>query len=223
MRQKGTPQTGTGEAVPKSIRLLAETGARLKLPQRRLEAGVALETTLAQRRSYRDYSDQPLELDQLCQLLWAAMGVTAPGGLRTAPSAGATYPVKPYLLSGNVDGLAAGFYRFDPDECTLELLSKGDKRKRFAGVVGDQQCAADAPVCLLLTGWFGRLRREFGPGNERLADIEAGHIGQNWCLAAQSLGLGAIGLAKFDAVALKLLLRLPDDEEPLYAMLAGHR
>jgi SagB-type dehydrogenase family enzyme len=198
-------------------------GERLKLPQRRLDAGVALETTLAQRRSFRDYADQPLELDHLCQLLWAALGVTAPGGLRTAPSAGATYPVKAYLVVGNVDGLVAGFYRFDPDESTLELLSKGDKRKRFCGVVGDQQCAADAPVCLLLTGWYGRLRREFGPGTERLADLEAGHIGQNWCLAAQALGLGAIGLAKFDAVALKLLLRIPDDEEPLYAMLAGHR
>ncbi len=156
-----------------------------------------------------------MRLEELSALLWAAQGVTAPGGLRTAPSAGAIYPIKSYVLPARVEGLAPGFYSFDPDARTLSLLAKGDRQKRLARICGDQQCIEDCAVGLLLTAWYGTLRKQYGEMAELLALLEAGHIGQNWHLAATALGLGSVSIGKIDAPSLKLLLPIPEDEHPL--------
>jgi len=180
-----------------------------------------LDECLKKRRSVREYSEAPLKLEELAALLWAAQGITSPGGLRTAPSAGAIYPVKGYVLAFRVQGLAAGFYGFDPEQQALAPLSKGDKQARMVKVCGDQQCVEECAAGLLLTAWYGRLRREFGEAAERLALMEAGHIGQNWHLAAAALGLGSVSVGKLDAAAVKLLLPVPEDEHPLYFLVAG--
>ncbi len=185
------------------------------------QLGASLQQALQKRRSVREYSEAPLRLDELSALLWAAQGITSPGGLRTAPSAGAIYPVKSYVLAFRVQGLAAGFYSYDPEQRALALLSKGDKQQRMAKACGDQQCVEQCAAGLLLTAWYGRLRREFGDAAERLALMEAGHIGQNWHLAAAALGLGSVSIGKLDAAAVKLLLPVPEDEHPLYFLIAG--
>jgi len=194
---------------------------RVVLPKPDLAGAAPLEECLRKRRSTRDYSPEPLTLPQVSQLLWAAQGITDPGGLRTAPSAGAVYPLRTYVVAGNAEGVPAGFYRYDADLHTLLQLSKGDKRRRMAKAAADQDCMAHCGIALVLTAWMRRAVREFGEAAHRLAAMEAGHIGQNFCLQATALGVGAIGLGKFDPVAVKMLLRLPDDEEPLYLLLAG--
>jgi len=180
-----------------------------------------LEHCLRRRRSVREYTGQPLSLDQVGQLLWAAMGITNPAGLRTAPSAGAVFPIRAYLVAANVDGLPVGFYSYDADRHEVSLLGKGDKRRRLEKAATDQQCVGQSAMILVLTGYYRRLLREFGEAGYRLAAMEAGHIGQNFCLQATALGLGAIGLGRFDPVAVKMLLPVPQDEEPLYLQLAG--
>lgn len=182
---------------------------------------VCLDECLKKRRSTREYSEAPLRLNELSALLWSAQGITSPGGLRTAPSAGAIYPLKSYVLAFHVQGLAAGFYSFDPEQQSLTLLAKGDRQERVTKVCGDQHCVAECAAGLLLTAWYRRLRREFGDAAEPLALMEAGHIGQNWHLAAAALGLGSVSIGKIDPVALKLLLPIPEDEHPLYFLIAG--
>lgn len=199
-----------GERAGEMIRLPAPTLSRLRL-----------EEALKKRRSVRDYSREALRIGDVSSLLWAAQGVTSAGGLRTAPSAGAIYPVKSYLAAFRVEGLAAGFYLFDPDAHALRLLAKGDKQRRIAKACGEQQCVEQCAAGLLLTAWYSRLKREYGETAERLAMIEAGHIGQNWHLQAAALGLGSVSVGKLDAVALKMLLPVPEDEEPVYFLAAG--
>ncbi|HSB55457.1 MAG TPA: hypothetical protein VLD58_13940, partial [Gemmatimonadales bacterium] len=53
-------------------------------------------------------------LEEVSQLLWAAQGITDEHGYRTAPSAGALYPLEIYLLVGAVDGLETGTYKYLP-------------------------------------------------------------------------------------------------------------
>lgn len=186
-----------------------------------LAAGPSLDFCLRTRRSARDYAAHPLTFDHVARLVHAAQGCTGLGGLRAAPSAGALYPIRSYLLAANVEGLAPGLYSFDPDGEVLRLLRKGDKRKQLARAAAGQSCVEECACALLLTGWYKRAQREFGDAAPRLAAIEAGHIGQNFCLQATALGLGSIGLGRLDPEAVRLLLRLPDDEEPLYLLLAG--
>lgn len=190
-------------------------------PYQPTEKSLSLEACLRNRRSSREFRPHPISFDQLRSLLWAAQGCTGLGGLRTAPSAGAIYPVRAYVLAAAVDGLAAGFYSYDPDAEVLRLLRKGDKRKSLARAAAGQECVSECACALLLTGWYKRAVREFGDAAPRLAAMEAGHTGQNFCLQATALGLGAIGLGRMDPEAVRLLLHLPDDEEPLYLLLAG--
>jgi SagB-type dehydrogenase family enzyme len=195
---------------------------RIALPTPTAVSTASLASCLSRRRSVRDYGAAALDLESLSQLLWAAQGVTAPGGLRTAPSAGAIYPLRAYVIAGNVDRLAAGVYQYDPDAHELMPLEPGDKRKRLAKAAGGQDCVESCAAAVLLTAWYRRIQREFGEETgTRLAAIEAGHIGQNFCLQATALGLGAIGLGKLDEAAMKLLLPIPQDEEPIYMMLSG--
>jgi len=97
------------------------THETIDLPPQRLDGDVALETALLRRRSVREFKPRPLSLAQVAQLLWAGQGVTIEWGGRTAPSAGALYPLKLHLVAGAVDGLPAGLYRFrGPGPATWE-------------------------------------------------------------------------------------------------------
>ncbi|MEW6109823.1 MAG: nitroreductase family protein [Nitrospirota bacterium] len=80
------------------------------LPVPVLAGDTSIEKALSQRRSNRKFKDTPLTLSEISQLLWAAQGITEPSGLRTAPSAGALYPLELYIVAGNVIGLPDGIY-----------------------------------------------------------------------------------------------------------------
>ncbi|MGJ5816693.1 SagB/ThcOx family dehydrogenase [Paludibaculum fermentans] len=205
---------------PPSVRDLAADPITLPVPPA-VHGGPTLDHCLRNRRSSRSFLPSPLTLAETSQLLWAAQGCTGLGGLRTAPSAGAIYPVRAYLLATAVDGLTPGFYSYDADAGSLLLLRKGDRRKSLARAAAGQSCVEECAFALLLTGWYKRAGREFGDAAPRLAAMECGHIGQNFCLQATAMGLGAIGLGRLDPEAVRLLLRVPDDEEPLYLLLAG--
>lgn len=218
MKPRVTPHDHSPSPVPSSQR--ATAAGRFPLPEP-APLSLRLDDCLQKRRSAREYTEAPLRLEELSALLWAAQGITSPGGLRTAPSAGAIYPLKSYVLAFRVQGLSPGFYALNSEQRLLTLLSRGDKQERVTKVCGDQQCVAECAAGLLLTAWYGRLRREFGEAAERLALMEAGHVGQNWHLAAAALGLGSVSIGKIDPAAVKLLLPVPEDEHPLYFLIAG--
>ena len=78
------------------------------LPTPVFDGGVSIEHALAAHRTIRRFSGTPLRLAELGQLLWAAQGVTHKAGYRTAPSAGALYPLELFVIAGNVDELTPG-------------------------------------------------------------------------------------------------------------------
>lgn len=177
---------------------------------------------MATRRSVREYANKPVTRAEVSQLLWAAQGVTGTGGLRTAPSAGAIFPLRAYLLASAVENLPSGVYGYDPDSHELEFLVKGDRRARLYDATGGQVPAAESSIAVVLTGWYTRAQREFGALATTLAHMEAGHAGQNFLLQAVSLGLAAMGIGKFDRDQVARLCHLPSAEEPIYLLLAGH-
>jgi hypothetical protein len=86
----------------------------IKLPEPKYNSDTSIEETLLKRRSVRSFKDSPLTLVDVSQLLWAVQGITSPRGLRTAPSAGALYPLEIYVVAGNVDDLPDGVYHYRP-------------------------------------------------------------------------------------------------------------
>ena len=193
------------------------------LPKARHDGGLAIEQCLRTRRSTRDYSPQPLTRAELGQLLWAAQGITGLGGLRTCPSAGAIYPLRTYVIAGNITGLPPAVYKYDGDEHVLKLWRRGDFRPNLIEAACGQELVTGAAALIVFAAVYRRMLREFGDRGVRLAHIEAGHAGGNVCLQATSLGLGVIGLGAIDSEALKKTLELRAEEEPVYMMAVGRK
>jgi len=104
----------------------------IRLPEPRHDSETSIEESLLKRRSVRDYSDEPLTLSEISQLLWAVQGTTNKEiGFRTAPSAGALYPLEVYIVAGNVNRLPDGIYKYKTREHGLERIAKGDKRAKL--------------------------------------------------------------------------------------------
>jgi SagB-type dehydrogenase family enzyme len=193
----------------------------VKLPQPCLDGSVALEQTLLLRRSVRTYSRDPLTVDEITQLLWAAQGITHPRGYRTAPSAGALYPLELYAAVGHVVGLPTGFYRYRCLEHALELKSARDLRPELCQAALNQRAVERAPVSFLITAVYGRVTATYGSRGVRYVDMEAGHAAQNLCLQAVALDLKSVLIGAFQGDDIKKIAALPDDEEPLVVVPVG--
>lgn len=192
------------------------SGSRdVDLPRPKLDGDVSVERALALRRSVRAFAPEALPLAAVAQLLWAAQGVTDPGGLRTAPSAGALYPLEVYLVAGAVSGIRPGIYHYDPRRHRLLLESEGDARTGVAGAALAQDWVAEAPAIVVLAAVSERTARKYGERAPRYVHMEAGHAAQNVYLQATALGLGTTLVGAFRDGDLVRVLRLPGNVKPL--------
>jgi len=180
---------------------------------------------LHKRRTIRLFASRGLDLQQVSQLLWATQGLTDPRGFRTAPSAGATYPLEIYLVAGDrgVTGLAPGIYRYRPGDHALELTRKGDHRAPVARACLGQSWMAAAPVMVVFAAEFKRCTARYGNRGIMYTHMEAGHSGENLFLQAEALGLGAGIVGAFTDQALSQTLGLPREHEPLLVMPVGYK
>jgi SagB-type dehydrogenase family enzyme len=192
-----------------------------KLPLPRYHSNVSLEESLVKRRSVRDFSGEALTLEEVSQLLWAAQGITASWGGRTAPSAGALYPLEVYAVVGNVRDLAAGVYRYDPKGHEVVLIAEGDVRSNLAGAALGQTSVKDGAINLVFTAVHSRTTRKYGDRGIRYIYMEIGHAAQNVCLQATAMHLGAVPIGAFHDQDVIRILVLPKDEEPLYIIPVG--
>lgn len=149
------------------------------------------------RRSGRSFSGEPLSLAAAGTLLFAAQGVNRRRGFRTAPSAGALYPLEIYLAAGLVEGLSAGVYHYEPVGHGLSRMAEGDARAALAEAALGQSWMATAPAMLAVCAVYERCMRKYGRRGVRYTDIEAGCAAQNAALAAANLGLSLTVVGAF--------------------------
>ena len=186
------------------------------LPAPSLESNVSVETTLYKRISRRSFAEKPLPLKTLGQILWAAQGKNSDkprGTTRTAPSAGATYPLDTYVVTGNIKNLPNGFYRYEHARHLLLPLISGDLRKQLTRIALGQQFITQAPASIILSAVFERTTRRYGDRGIQYVHNEIGHVTQNVYLQVESLGLGTVAVGAFDDKELKSLLKI--DSIPL--------
>lgn len=193
---------------------------RIKLPEPRYDSPTSIEQALLKRRSIRDYKDEPLTLAEVSQLLWAAQGVTDASGLRTAPSAGALYPLEVYV-AGKVSNLAAGIYKYKPYGHVLERTGERDKRAQLCRAALGQPCVKEGAIVLVISAVYERVSRKYGKRAIRYVHMEAGHAAQNVYLQAAALNLATVVIGAFRDAEVKKIMNLPDEEQPLYIMPVG--
>jgi SagB-type dehydrogenase family enzyme len=193
-------------------------GADFKtLPEPTREGGPPLYDALAARRSTRTYGNRKLTDAEVGQLLWAGQGITAARGFRTAPSAGALYPMFLYYA----DDVA--LWRYDPRRHGLAKAVDGDVRRDLARAGLDQAPLKRAPGIIIVVAKPSISAAKYGSRAERYCIIEAGHIGQNILLTAETLGLGACPMGAFRDAEVLDVLGLGDDYLPLYLIPVGER
>lgn len=194
---------------------------RIKLPDPVLTGKLSVEEALAQRRSVRDYLESPLSLEQVSQLLWAAQGITHPEGLRTAPSAGALYPLEVYLVVYDVERLVEGVYKYHPAQHELEMVRTGSKRIALSQAALDQECIRDAPASIVIGAVYERCKRKYEERGYRYTQIEVGAAVENIYLQAESLNLGTVVIGAFHDDKVQRVLDMADGEIPLAIMPVG--
>jgi SagB-type dehydrogenase family enzyme len=203
----------------------------IELPPARVEGDISVEEALKSRRSVRSYADAPLTMAEVGQLLWAAYGISYPiedgpaflrGGLRTAPSAGALYPLEVYLVARDVTGLDPGVYWYDSEDHTLGLLVREDRWADLSAACHHQPHFETAAAALVWSAVFERNTRKYGQrGRERYVCMDLGHSGENVYLQAYALGVGTCAIGAFTDLRLKETVGMSRAEEPLYVMPLG--
>jgi SagB-type dehydrogenase family enzyme len=202
-----------------------QAAAVVKLPAPSYKGQMSVEEALKQRRTVRHFASRSLELAQVSQLLWGADGISDRRGLRTAASAGATYPLELYLVVGErgVTDLEPGIYRYRVQEHALELTTAGDVRAGVAKAALHQSWMAEAPVMVVIAAEFRRCTARYGDRGIMYTHMESGHVGQNVFLQAEALGLGAGIVGAFEDRGLSQALKLPTHHVPLLVMPVGYK
>jgi len=211
--------------VDSSVQVTEIQSGVFKLPAPVTVGTMSVEEAIFLRRSKREYLDKPLELSKFAQLLWSSQGMTEPRwGLRTAPSAGGTYPLEIYAVVGEncVKGLASGIYRYNPKDHTIVVVTLGDFREKLSAAALNQQWIAKAPVSIVIAAVYERTTRTYGSRGTRYADMEAGHVGQNLYLIATAMSLGAVVVGAFHDEEVQSVLGIPRDQIPLYIVPVGY-
>lgn len=213
------------ESVATKINTTVQIAELISLPKPVVSGRVSLETAIFNRRSRRDFVDVPVSLKQIGQILWAAQGVTADWGGRTAPSAKSAYPLTLYLAAYRVDGLNAGIYKYIPGDLKavhqIALIESGNLKIEIGDAIG-QNAAKGSPALLIITGDMDKMAKAFD--NKRIDSnvyLEAGHAAQNMYLEAESLGLGMVTMAGFDGNKVRSVVGIPDNETVIYAIPLG--
>ncbi len=192
-------------------------GEAFTLPPPRYDSAVSVEKALLERRSIRSYKEEPLTLNELSQILWAAQGITEPKrGLRTAPSPRAVYLLEVYVLPGNVTNLPMGLYRYQPQGHELIKIADGDKKAELFKAAG-QAAIKNAPAALVITGLSEKTQ------NPAWMYFEAGHAAENVYLQAVSLKLGTVAMAGFKEDEVRKALNFSEKERVLYIMPIGKK
>lgn len=177
---------------------------------------MSVDQALRARRSVRQFTADPLSLEDLSYLLWACTGIRDPGAehpFRTAPSAGALYPIETYVVCNNVAGAETGLYHYGILQHSLETVRKGDVASPIAAGALDQDMCALAPAVLVWTAVFERSRWKYGQRAYRYVHLDAGHIAQNLALAAVARGLGSCQIAATYDDEVNMLLGVDGEEE----------
>jgi SagB-type dehydrogenase family enzyme len=200
----------------------------IPLTEARPDPSCSLTRVLSARRSVRGFSGAPIPLSTLARILHLGDGRVVSQesedgtmwGLRTAPSGGGLYPIDLYCAVMRVEGLAPGVYHYDVSRHALQLLRQEDPTEAMAEGTALGSAMREACVCILMGALFTRSKFKYGERAYRFVLLEAGHIGQNLLLAAESEGLGGVPIGGFMDDRINALLGFDGVEEAVVYLTA---
>ncbi|MBD3228282.1 MAG: SagB/ThcOx family dehydrogenase [Candidatus Lokiarchaeota archaeon] len=211
---------------PKTYKIYDNPISFIKLPDPKLDKDIKFWNIIIRRASRRNINDKPISIMQLSQLLFGITGITreySQFAFRTIPSAGGLYPIETYISVNNIENLKQGIYHYNIKEHAIELLKTGNFREKVAAGCLNQNIAAKASVDFLWTAIVERTKWKYKQRGYRYIYLDAGHIGQNFYLVAEALGLGACSIGAIYDDELNELLDLDGVKETvIYVGVVGN-
>jgi len=196
-------------------------GAMITLPQPTTDGSMSLEKTMSLRRSVRSYIKQPLTIEELSQLLWAGQGINNERGFRTAPSAGATFPLELFVMVNNVEGLKKGIYHYQIGEHALKMTDARELEGEVTRASLSQSMISEAGVVIVFAAIFDRTTSRYGERGIRYIHNEVGHASQNIHLQVSALNLGTVVIGAYRDEEVEAILDLGEEFRVLYMMPIG--
>ena len=224
-RRDGIPGRRGGRPAKPPLYKTYPDSPRVELPTPSPGTAPGLGEVLKRRRSVRNFSPKAATLEELSFLLWASTGISRTEvdfEFRTAPSAGALYPIETYLVANSVEGLRAGVYHYAVRSHELESLRLGDCGEEIAlAAMGQSMCAGAAAV-FVWTAIFARTTWKYDQRGYRYVYLDAGHVAAHLSLAAASAGLGSCQIgALFDEEVNRVIGVDGADESVVYMSAVG--
>lgn len=176
-------------------------------------AGNPLMQLLAKRSSSREFNSEPLPVNILSNMLWAASGINRPeSGKRTAPTASNRQEIDVYVAT------ATGLYFYDVKPNLLKPILVEDIR----GLTGTQAFVKEAPVNLIYVADYSRMNVSSDEVRNTYASAATGFISQNVYLFCASEGLSTVVRASIDRPALAKVMGLRPDQGIILAQSVGY-
>lgn len=164
-----------------------------------------------------------MTINEISQLLWAAQGVTDSRRFRTAPSAGALYPLEVYIAIFNAKEIPKGIYKYNSHDHELVRIKYGNIKKDLILATLGQNWVGKGSAVIVLSAVYERTTKKYGERGERYTHMEVGHVSQNIYLQAQSLNLGTVVIGAFYDRAVKKVMNMSYEEHPLCLMPVGRK
>ena len=197
---------------------LAEAGADvpLHLP------GDGLQKLMTARHSARTWSARPVSMKQLGSLM--AAFAKSRSGMRTFPSAGATYAVEVYCLLNRVEGELGGkVVRYNADNHTLSVIGPAPAPQDVAGLINLEGDGSVPPLIFVIALLADRTTVKYGERGGRFALIEAGQALQNLALRIEAEGLAGVELGGLLDDRTRALLKLDRTAKIALGFACGHQ
>jgi SagB-type dehydrogenase family enzyme len=198
----------------------------IQLPTQFQEPSINFTEVLRKRKSIRSFSTEPLSKVDLAFLLWASTGIqrTEHGyEFRTAPSAGALYPIETYIATTNVEDVLSGIYHYNIKDHLLEEIKSGNFGNDLAHAALDQEMFADSSVVFIWTAIFRRSKWKYSERAYRYTYLDAGHIAENLALATVSINCGSCQVGAFFDEEVNSIVGVDGTEESsIYLSVVGH-
>jgi nitroreductase len=175
--------------------------------------GNPLMQLLAKRSSSREFSSEPLPVNILSNILWAAAGINRPeAGKRTSPSASNRQEVDIYVAT------VAGLYLYDAKSNLLKPILAADIR----GLTGTQAYVKEAAVNLIYVADYSKMSSASDEAKNMLSAANTGFISENVYLYCASEGLSTVIRASIDRPALAKVMGLRPDQRIILAQSIGY-
>jgi SagB-type dehydrogenase family enzyme len=128
---------------------------------------------------------EQLSQETLSQLLWSMQGITH-GQKRSAPSAGATYPLELYIYTYNIENLPVALYHYTPKGHGINLIHEKNISRNYANniLLPENKNLDQAQALIVISVVPERTTSRYGSRGIQYIQLEIGHVLGNLYLQA---------------------------------------